>query len=45
MNMLMTLDLRTRADIGVINSSPIISMSPIVRLQKGCDHVIRLPGK
>ena len=29
---------------GKINSSPVSAMTPIVRLQHGCEHVIRIPG-
>jgi len=38
-------NLTTRADTGSVNSSPISTMSPIVRLQQGCSHTIRIPGK
>jgi hypothetical protein len=37
-------DLKTRSDIGRINSSPIAEISPIVRLQRGCNHSIIIPG-
>ena len=30
---------------GRINSSPVTSAMPIVRLQQGCGGVIRIPGK
>ena len=36
-------DLTMRPD-GKINSSPISAMPPIIRLQHGCEHVIRIPG-
>ena len=38
-------DLRRREDTGQINSSPVSAMSPILRLQYGCRHVIRIPGE
>lgn len=41
--MTMTADLRPRADKGVINSSPVATMSPIVRLLAGCQHSFRIP--
>ena len=42
-------DLRVRGSIarrsdGIINSSPVTSSSPIIRLQHGCNHTIRIPG-
>lgn len=45
MRMTMTADLRPRADTGVMNSSPVATMSPIVRLLAGCQHSFRIPGK
>ena len=33
-----------RRDTGAVNHSPISSTSPIVRLQYGCSHTIRIPG-
>ena len=38
-------NLTARPDTGVVNSSPISSMSPIVRLLRGCNHTIVIPGK
>ena len=38
-------NLTARPDTGVVNSSPISSMSPIVRLLHGCNHSIVIPGK
>ena len=38
-------NLTRRADNGLINTSPITTMSPIVRLQHGCNHTIVIPGK
>ena len=35
----------TRRPDGTINSSPITSSTPIVRLQHGCDHIYRIPGR
>ncbi|XP_052683063.1 uncharacterized protein LOC128163488 [Crassostrea angulata] len=43
MRMTMTADLRPRADTGVMNSSPVATMSPIVRLLAGCQHSFRIP--
>ncbi|XP_060589867.1 integrin beta-like protein B [Ruditapes philippinarum] len=36
-------NLKTRSDIGRINSSPTAEISPIVRLQRGCNHSIIIP--
>lgn len=44
MRMTMTTDLQPRSDSGVINSSPVVTMTPIVRLLAGCQHSIRIPG-
>ena len=30
---------------GTINSSPVTSSTPILRLQHGCDHIYRIPGR
>ena len=38
-------NLTARPDTGIVNSSPISSMSPIVRLLHGCNHTIVIPGK
>ena len=38
-------NLTRREDTGQINSSPVSVMSPILRLQYGCRHVIRIPGE
>ncbi len=37
-------NIAVRAD-GRINSSPIVSIEPIIRLQQGCDHEVRIPGE
>ncbi|XP_048727710.2 uncharacterized protein LOC125645867 [Ostrea edulis] len=37
------IDLAYRQDIGRINTSPVTAMQPIVRLQRGCSHSIRIP--
>ena len=37
-------NLTPREDTGMINTSPITAMLPIVRLQHGCDHTIEIPG-
>lgn len=36
-------DLTTRPD-GKVNSSPVTASTPIIRLQHGCQHVIKIPG-
>lgn len=36
--------LTTRTDTGSVNSSPVSAISPVVRLQHGCSHTIRIPG-
>ncbi|XP_053390668.1 uncharacterized protein LOC128553512, partial [Mercenaria mercenaria] len=36
-------DLTYRSDIGRINSSPRAEVSPIVRLQRGCNHTVIIP--
>lgn len=38
-------NLSQRADTGLINTSPVSAMSPVVRLQYGCNHTIQIPGK
>lgn len=38
------IDLSYRQDIAGINSSPVTAMQPIVRLQHGCSHSIKIPG-
>ena len=37
-------NLTQRADNGLINTSPISTMSPVVRLQYGCNHTLHIPG-
>ncbi|XP_078329616.1 uncharacterized protein LOC111112680 [Crassostrea virginica] len=37
------IDLSYRQDIAGINSSPVTAMQPIVRLQHGCSHSIKIP--
>ena len=37
-------NLTQREDTGRINSSPVSAISPIVRLQHGCNHTIEIPG-
>lgn len=38
-------NLTRRADNGLINTSPISTMPPVVRLQRYCNHTIEIPGK
>ena len=37
-------NLATRPDTGLINTSPASSISPIVRVQLNCDITIQIPG-
>ena len=37
-------NLTRRTDNGLINTSPISTMSPVVRLQYGCNHTLQVPG-
>ena len=37
-------NLTRRADNGLINTSPISTMAPVVRLQYGCNHMLQIPG-
>ena len=37
-------NLTRRSDNGLINTSPVSSMLPIIHLQSGCEHIIRIPG-
>ena len=41
----MAVNLTLRNDTGKLNTSPISAMTPIVRLQHGCNHTIVIPGK
>jgi hypothetical protein len=43
--LLVNADLSVRPDTGRINSSPRAEITPIVRLQYGCNHTITIPGK
>jgi hypothetical protein len=38
-------NLTQRSDTGLINTSPISSMPPVVRLQHGCNHTIQIPSE
>ena len=38
-----TVNLTRRADTGQINSSPVSTSMPIIRVQSGCSQVIRIP--
>ena len=29
---------------GLINSSPVVNIPPIIQLQHGCSHTIKIPG-
>jgi hypothetical protein len=40
----MYVNLTKRNDSGLINTSPTAAMSPIVRLQYGCNHTLVIPG-
>ena len=37
-------NLNCREDTGVINSSPVVNIPPLIRLQQGCSHTIKIPG-
>ena len=43
-NLQVTFNLQRRSDNGRINSSPVTSTNPIIRLQQGCTHHIRILG-
>jgi hypothetical protein len=34
-----------RGDTGLINSSPVVNLPPLIRLQHGCNQTIKIPGK
>ena len=38
-------NLTYREDTGLINSSPVVNILPLIRLQHGCNHIIKIPGK
>ena len=40
----MYVNLTARNDTGRLNTSPVTSMSPVVRLKWGCNHTITIPG-
>ena len=33
-----------REDNGLINSSPVVNIPPLIRIQRGCSHNIKVPG-
>ena len=33
-----------REDTGLINSSPVVNIPSLIRLQHGCNHTIKIPG-
>ncbi|XP_062599940.1 integrin beta-like protein A, partial [Saccostrea cucullata] len=41
--MTMTANTAPRADTGVLNSSPVVTMAPIIRLLNNCPHTFRIP--
>ena len=41
----MYVNLTARNDTGRLNTSPVTTMTPIVRLKWGCNHTITIPGK
>ena len=41
----MYVNLTVRNDTGRLNTSPVTTMIPIVRLKWGCNHTITIPGK
>ena len=40
----MYVNLTKRSDTGRLNTSPVATMTPIVRLKYGCNHSIVIPG-
>ena len=38
-------NLTDREDTGLINSSPVVNVPPLIRLQYGCNRIIKIPGK
>ena len=40
----MYVNLTRRSDTGRLNTSPVATMTPIVRLKYGCNHSIVIPG-
>ena len=38
-------NLTYREDTGLVNSSPVVNIPPLVRIQQGCSHTIKIPGK
>ena len=40
----MYVNLTVRNDTGRLNTSPVTTMTPIVRLKWGCNHTINIPG-
>ena len=37
-------NLTYREDTGLINSSPVVNIPPLIRMQQGCNHTIKIPG-
>ena len=35
-------NLTYREDTGLINSSPVVSIPPLIHLQQGCSHTIKI---
>ena len=40
----MHVNLTARNDTGRLNTSPVTTMTPVVRLKSGCNHTITIPG-
>ena len=40
----MHVNLTARNDTGLLNTSPVTTMTPVVRLKWGCNHTITIPG-
>ena len=38
-------NLTYREDTGLVNSSPVVNIPPLIRLQYGCNSTIKIPGK
>jgi hypothetical protein len=37
-------NLTYREDTGLLNSSPVVNISPLIRIQNECSHTIKIPG-
>ena len=37
-------NLTYREDTGLVNSSPVVKVPPLIQLQRGCSHTVKIPG-